>query len=200
MSYVSDGTRLWSYSGEEIIPSPLVIATAERRLASKKQVLEDMKNEYNLLEQQTFETYKNHIRYAFAQPGFIKGASDWLDMIKDGKIDKRKKYDEKYYYAYLTEQLQTFLEIDDMKIYAIYDFNFGEANNIYFTHNNSNWVLKIPNIDSINITSYQRYGNSCFKLELSYQKSEHCYSSVGKTFIEEELAEFIHSTTKEEEQ
>ena len=43
-----------NYNGEYEMGSLNKFAQAERRLSTKKQVLDDMKNEYDLIEQQTF--------------------------------------------------------------------------------------------------------------------------------------------------
>ena len=83
------------------------INQAERRLANKKQALEDMQNEYNLIEKQTFETYKNNINYfIISQSGIIKDCKQWLHMKKENKdndgnkLDGRKSYKEKNNYEY----------------------------------------------------------------------------------------------------
>lgn len=48
----------YSYNGKYEMGSLNKFAQAERRLSAKKQTLDDMKNEYDLIEQQAFRTYK----------------------------------------------------------------------------------------------------------------------------------------------
>ena len=47
----------YSYNGEYEMSSLNKFARAERRLSAKKQALDDMKNECDLIEQQAFRTY-----------------------------------------------------------------------------------------------------------------------------------------------
>ena len=53
----------YGYNGEYEMSSFDKFAQAERRLSAKKQALDDMKNECDLIEQQTFRTYKENIQY-----------------------------------------------------------------------------------------------------------------------------------------
>ena len=92
----------YNYNGEYEMKSLNKFAQAERRLLEKKQALDDMKNEYDLIEQQAFRTYKENIQYMLLdQPSTIKMCREWLNMLSknqdtDGnKLDKRKKYKEK---------------------------------------------------------------------------------------------------------
>jgi hypothetical protein len=39
--------------------------------------------------------------------------------------------------------------------------------------------------------AYETYGNTCFKIALVYQKSEHCWTWVDATFDEKELKEIM---------
>ena len=95
----------YNYNGEYEMGSLNKFAQAERRLSAKKQALDDMKNEYDLIEQQAFRTYKENIQYMLLdQPSTIKTCREWLNMLSknqdaDGnKLDKRKKYKEKEMY------------------------------------------------------------------------------------------------------
>ena len=70
-------------------------ALAERRLREKKKLLEDVQNEYKLLEADAFKTYKKEVIYLLSlNPALINKAMKWLNMLEDkkNKIDKRKKY------------------------------------------------------------------------------------------------------------
>lgn len=53
----------YNYNGEYEMGSLNKFAQVERRLSAKKQALDDMKNEYDLIEQQAFRTYKENIQY-----------------------------------------------------------------------------------------------------------------------------------------
>lgn len=93
----------YNYNGEYEMGSLNKFAQAERRLSAKKQALDDMKNEYNLIEQQTFRIYKENIQYMLLdQPSTIKMCREWLNMLlkirirtvtsltKERSIKKRK--------------------------------------------------------------------------------------------------------------
>ena len=74
----------------------------ERRIAEKKNVIEDLQNELYLLKKQGFSTYRSEVRYiVIGQESMWIAAQNWLSMMKsktdkDGnKIDMRKKYTEK---------------------------------------------------------------------------------------------------------
>ena len=95
----------YNYNGEYEMGSLNKFAQVERRLLAKKQALDDMKNEYNLIKQQAFRIYKENIQYMLLdQPSTIKTCREWLNMLSnnqdtDGnKLDKRKKYKEKEMY------------------------------------------------------------------------------------------------------
>ena len=72
----------YSYNGEYEMSSLNKFARAERRLSAKKQALDDMKNECDLIEQQAFRTYKDNIQYMLLdQPSTIKTCREWLNML-----------------------------------------------------------------------------------------------------------------------
>ena len=60
---------IYNYDGEYEMSSLNKFARAERRLSAKKQALDDMKNECDLIEQQAFRTYKENIQYMLLEEG-----------------------------------------------------------------------------------------------------------------------------------
>lgn len=188
----------YSYTGNYEVSSLTKIAQAERRLGSKKQALEDMQNEYDLIEQQTFNTYVNNISYLqLGQKGFIKHCRDWLNMKKknqdkDGnKLDGRKSYPEKTNYEYYIGHIKKLLEIDSMDNIVFLDYNFGEACHIDFDYKDNTWQLEIPYINGVSLKSYRSYGASVFKLRLLHKDSSCFWSCVGSTFEEDELKDIM---------
>ena len=129
MSLANDGSRTWSYNGEIEIPSTVLFEKAERRIKAKKEVIEDLQNEYDLLERQAFNLYKSHVRYYYFSPQLIKTAQDWLFMINSGKdkdgnkLDKRRKYEQKdkYEFIYYNEKIVKPVELSKatLKLLAI---------------------------------------------------------------------------------
>lgn len=185
-------------TGEEIKPSSIQFSDVERRLEKKKESIEDLKNEYNLLEKQAFGLYKNQIHY-YEFDFVLENAKKWFRMLKTGtdsdgkKIDKRKKYMEKDLYDRLIEDLKKYLGIEDFEIIEFIDFNYGEATQIRFTSHDHLWYLTIPDLRRIQLKSYHNYGCRCFALEIVH-RDEDCscsWSVVDYTFIEEDLKEIM---------
>lgn len=177
----------YNYNGEYEMSSLNKFARAERRLSAKKQALDDMKNEYDLIEQQVFRTYKENIQYMLLdQPSTIKTCREWLNMLSknqdtDGnKLDKRKKYKEKETYDWYIDYIKKLLD-------------FGQATNIQFEYKEHNWYLEIPHINAIKLDAYRNYGGSVFKLALVHNDTEHScsWSQFGSTYEEDELRDIM---------
>ena len=177
-------------------------AQAERRLSAKKLALDDLKNEYDLIEQQAFRTYKENIQYMLLdQPSTIKTCREWLNMLSknqdtDGnKLDKRKKYKEKEKetYDWYIDYIKKLLDIKYMNNVKFIDFNFGQATNIQFEYKEHNWYLEIPHIKAIKLNAYKNYGGSVFKLALVHNDIEHScsWSQFGSTYEEDELKDIM---------
>lgn len=189
---------IYDFNGNYIVNSEYQIAQAERRLAAKKQALEDTQNEFNLIENQAFMIYVNNIDYfELDQKSFIKECKDWLNMQKtkidkDGnKLDGRKSYKEKDLYNWYINNIKKILDIKDMEDIKFIDYNFGEATIIQFTYCGKEWELSIPHVKTMNIKSYQRYGADVFKLKISVQDSSVSWNRVGSTYEEDELKQIM---------
>ena len=170
----------------------------ERRIAEKKNVIEDLQNELYLLKKQGFSTYRSEVRYiVIGQESMWIAAQNWLSMMKsktdkDGnKIDMRKKYTEKSVFEYLQTCIKDLLGIEDFKIDEISSYNYGEAVIVNFSYLDHNWYLSIPFINNIKMRSYETYGAYCFKIQLSIYTSDYCSENVGTTFEENELKDIM---------
>ena len=129
----------YNYNGKYEMSSLNKFAQAERRLSAKKQALDDMKNEYNLIEQQAFCIYKENVQYMLLdQPSTIKTCREWLNMLSknqdtDGnKLDKRRKYKEKEIYDWYVNYIKEFLGIEYMNDVKFIEYDFGQATDIQF--------------------------------------------------------------------
>ena len=111
---------------------------------------------------------------------------------KEGKkLDKRKKYKEKYTFQYLESYLQTLLGID-CHITKFMIFGYGvEAYEIQFSYLDHEWELFVPNVSNVSRRSFETYGESVFKLKLRYKDSECGWSQFGSTFLEEDLKDIM---------
>ena len=168
----------------------------ERRIAKKKQDIEDLNNELMLLEDQAVRTYKNFVFYFKLNPETIRRAREWLWMLKNNKdsdgnkLDKRKKYEEKSHFEFIRDHVKEILGISDIEITSIIDVNWGQANDIEFSYLDHTWRLEIPTIKHVSIKDYQNYGSIVFKLRLCHCK-EYLIETIGSTFEEEELADIM---------
>lgn len=201
MALINDGSRAFDHYGNPIMSSLDCLKQAERRVNQKKEMIEDMQNEFNLLEKSAYELYKNHVNYYRFDP-WINGAKKWLEMLKSGKdiegnkIDRRRNYKEKQCYDALNNGLKELLGIDLM-IKEMNTFNFGEATFIYFSYNDHEWYVNIPTISGIRFDSYKRYGSACFKLRIVHKDDSILWKEVGATFVEEELKEIMEKGIEE---
>lgn len=186
----------YNYNGKYEMSSLNKFAQAERRLSAKKQALDDMKNEYDLIEQQAFCIYKENVQYMLLdQPSTIKTCREWLNMLSknqdtDGnKLDKRRKYKEKEIYDWYVNYIKEFLGIEYMNDVKFIEYDFGQATDIQFEYKEHNWYLRIPHIKAIKLEGYRDYGGSVFKLSLKHNDIEYSrrWSQVGSTYEEDEL-------------
>ena len=190
----------YNYNGKYEMSSLNKFAQAERRLSAKKQVLDDMKNEYDLIEQQAFCIYKENVQYMLLdQPSTIKTCKEWLSMLSknqdtDGnKLDKRRKYEEKEVYDWYVNYIKEFLGIEYMNDVKFIEYDFGQATDIQFEYKEHNWHLRIPHIKAIKLEEYRDYGGSVFKLSLKHNDIEYSrrWSQVGSTYEEDELRDIM---------
>ena len=194
----------YDYMGNPTLTSKQLFEQGERRVEQKKQALDDMQNEYELLQRQLFNLYKEHVYYnwCFAK-NTIEGARNWLKMQKEkvdadgNKLDGRKNYKEKDYYEYLTDNIQDNLGIENIQITRIIDYNCGEADEIEFVYKDHEWRLNVPNVQHMNMKDFLREGNLCFKLQLYCKDSDVCWSLKGSTFEESELASIMRRCLEE---
>lgn len=157
---------------------------SERRIKAKKQQLEDIQNELDLLKEQEFNTCKNNILYfGFQNSNITEKAIKWLKMLKEGKdkdgnkINKRKKYEEKINYDILTESIREILGDDSIVINEIIIYGkYAEAYEYKFTYNNTQYYIQIPVVTRVPFESYDRYG-----VEYAFGISLHVYTSPHVT-------------------
>ena len=169
----------------------------KRRVNAKEQLLEDMKNECDLLKKQLFDSYKSQVVYMLLGDSTIKNVEKWLNMLRknadsDGdKLDMRKKYPEKETYNIFIKDLQRYLGIEDMVITEVSHINFDNTYGIEFTSHDRKWLLQIPNIPYIKFDIFEYYGEYAFQLNLSVYEKDFVRCHIGGTFIEDELKDIM---------
>lgn len=191
-----------TYFSDSLQPTSLEkFSTVTRRVVAKKQALEDVENEYNLLVKQALDTYKSEVDYIYFNTYSTEQAQKWLSMLRDkkdsngNKLDKRKKYPEKISFEGLTYVLEKFLK-HDIEITHILNGNHGEYWQIDFKCEGHEWAISIPNVKSVSTRTFlddlRRGDPGCpFKLCIYHRDSKNSISSIGATFIEEELGSIM---------
>lgn len=112
----------------------------------------------------------------------VDSATDWIKLRK-GKIDKRKKYDEKLVYDSLVSDLQEALNVIGLEILDIIQCGYETyAYTLKFTIETSTYtfLLTIPNIknltaDNMSVTNYG-------KLSFGYISSNDCYKYINSSY------------------
>ena len=169
------------------------IKQSDRRIKEKKQLLEDVQNELDLLKKQEFECCKRNISYfGFQNPNITEDAIKWLHMLQEGKdkdgnkLNKRKKYDEKLRYEWLTDSIRQILGDDTIVIDEIIQYGmYAEAYDYVFTYNNMKHYIKIPIVAKVPFDDYDQFGvEHSFGINLYvYVKSCVCDYIGGSIFM-----------------
>lgn len=183
------------------------VVTAERRVKEKKQLIEDLQNEYTLLEEQAFNLYKRNVLYfGFQNDNETRYAITWLNMMKSGvdsegkKLDKRKKYDEKMRYEWVTSSIREMMNDNSIVIDQIIRYGYDtEGYDYVFTHNNKKFYIYIPVVNSVPLKSYQYEGAYAFSISLHVYDSDGSSSIIDSTLFMDEVADIWKKYLEEEE-
>lgn len=183
------------------------VATAERRVKEKKQLIEDLQNEYTLLEEQAFNLYKRNVLYfGFQNDSETRYAITWLNMMKSGvdsegkKLDKRKKYDEKMRYEWVTSSIREMMNDNSIVIDKIIRYGYDtEGYDYEFTHNNKKFYIYIPVVNNVPLKSYQYEGAYAFSISLHVYDSDCSSSIIDSTLFMDEVADIWKKYLEEEE-
>ena len=169
---------------------------SERRIKAKKQQLEDVQNELDLLKEQEFDTCKSNISYfGFQNSNITEKAIKWLKMLKEGKdkdgnkINKRTKCEEKLNYDILTKSIREILGDDSIVIDEIIIYGkYAEAYEYVFTYNNMQHYIQIPVIARAPFESYDHYGiEHTFGITLHVYTSPHVSEYIGGFIFMDEI-------------
>ena len=182
-------------------------ATAERRVKEKKQLIEDLQNEYILLEEQAFNLYKRNVLYfGFQSDDITKVSITWLHMMKSGadsegkKLNKRKKYDEKMHYEWLTSSIREMMYDNSIVIDEIVRYGYDtEGYEYVFTYNNKKFYIYIPVVCNVPLKSYRYDGAYAFSISLHVWEDSCSSSLIGSTLFMDEVADIWKKYLEEEE-
>lgn len=185
----------------------LNIATAERRVKEKKQLIEDLQNEHALLEEQAYNLYKRNVLYfGFQNDSETRYAITWLHMMETGvdsegkKLDKRKKYDEKMRYEWLTSSIREMMDDNSIVIDKIISYGYNtEGYEYVFMHNNKKFYIYIPVVTNVPLKSYQYDGAYAFSISLHVHEDSCSSSVIGSTLFMDEVADIWKKYLEKEE-
>ena len=169
------------------------IETAEKKYQEKKQQLKDIEYELGLFELNAYTTYKENLTYEwFLFSSTINQARKWLGMLRNNKIDKRKKYEEKDAFVYVTNRLREMLNQPDIEIT---DFLIGGFHNytniINFTCQGHAFTLDIPVVKNVTLNDYINQGVYVFQIVLYNHDKKFISTWIGGTFDESELKDIL---------
>jgi len=169
---------------------------SNRRLESKKTLIEDLQNEYDLLQEQAFKMYKNYVvYYGFEFTYNVSEAIEWIDKINSKeKIDKRRKYSEKQNYEFFNTKLSAILGID-VTIKKIIDYNYQQGYYYVFDYNNNTYEMFIPIVSNVDLKNFKYDGEYAFKARLSIKETECSSRCLKSSFY---LSDFKDILNKEE--
>lgn len=182
---------------------------SERRIKAKKQQLEDVQNELDLLKHQEFDICKSSILYfGFQNTNITEKAIKWLKMLKEGKdkdgnkLNKRTKCEEKLNYEILTKSIREILEDDSIIIDEIIIYGkYAEAYEYKFMYNNMRHYIQIPVIARVPFDSYDYYGiEHTFGITLHVYTSPHVSEYIGGSIFMDEIKDIWKKYTENPEE
>jgi hypothetical protein len=147
----------------------------ERRINDKKQMIEDLQNELELLKQQEFNLLKNKVNYTTFLEGIMKSAKEGFYMLKENKdeegnkLDRRRKYDKIETFKWFKKNVEKVLDVENIVITGMVDYNFSQGLFIEFKYLDKGWRLEVPCLSSMRLQkAYETDGINCFKIALVY--------------------------------
>lgn len=164
-----------SKNGLNTIDESIALANYEKLEMKRHTKLYELANEdlaYNIRKSVEYWWFDFH----------VKNALDWI-TLRRGKIDKRKKYDEKSGYDSLITELQNALEVDGLEILEIVQCGFDAyAYTLKFTIESSDYVflLNIPIIKKLTVENMleTNYG----KLNFGYLENNSYYKYIKNSY------------------
>ena len=181
------------------------IKQSDRRIKEKKQQLEDIQNELDLLKHQEYNTCKREISYfGFQNSNITEDAIKWLNMLREGKdkdgnkLDKRKKYDEKLRYEWLNDSIRQILDDDSIVIDEIIQYGmYAEAYEYVFLHNNMKHYIKIPIVSQVPFDDYDDFGvEYSFGINLYVYVESHVCNYIGGSIFMSDIKDIWKKYTE----
>lgn len=174
-----------SISGLEIISDAKELLKKEKEEVKRHQSLLDLTT-HNLV-----STIKRNVYYGWVNENILENAQKWL-MIKKS-CDKRRKYDEKISYDWLSEEISKALEINDVKIINIMTCGMETyAYEIEFITNDFDYIfqLEIPVIKNMTVDNIEyTYGGN---LLFGYKEGESSWKMLWHSYNIMDFKNAIH--------
>lgn len=167
-------------------------------IKEKKSEIERLKYIINLYERERINIIKEEISYYWYSHSYIDKIRKWLEISKT-KYDKRKKYEEKEAYDFISDIISSKIFLN--KPIEIIDTLCGGYENytdiIIFTCEDMQFRLEIPNFNSMTIRNFQ-YANEG-KLVITVKESSCGYLVIASSYDEDEVAEQLKKFFDDEE-
>ena len=134
---------------------------------------------------------KNNLRGRWLHLTYpVKSAQKWLSM-KDQELDKRKKYDEKDSFEYLTHKIEDLLDLK-IEITDISVLGYDEA--AYFIRftlkegfSSSEYELSVPETEKLNKNNLDELCEGKLKLMVRSDTNSCCWNYICASYDKEEL-------------
>ena len=172
-------------NGLKTIEQSIALANYEKLEMNRHTKLYELSNEnvaYNI---------RKNIEYVWFD-FTVDSAKDWIALRK-GKIDKRKKYNEKLVYDSLVSNLQEALDVTGLEILDIIQMGYETyAYTLKFTIETSNHTFLLTNPTIENLTADNMSKTNYGKLSFGYIKSNGCYEDINSSYNLKDFKNDVH--------
>lgn len=176
------------------------IHNAENLFKKESEEVERHHTLMNLTNENIVRVIKNSVQYIWINELILLNAQKWISIRKD--CDKRRNYDEKTSYNFLTTQISEALELHNVEIRKIISCGTNMSN-IYafavrFISNDTDYIfeLQIPIIKNLTIENREYARNG--KLSFGYKQMSSCWNISWNSYNIRDFKEAINEITTSE--
>jgi hypothetical protein len=147
-----------------------------------------------LAKKDRIEVIKDTVRYMYYSEKLFTSAQNWILMVEDKSLDKRKKYEEKEDFEYLQNILREeifknpSLEITSIKFEGYEKYNCSIEFKV-IESDFTKFEIVIPNLSLLNEKRWDNMHGG--KLALYYEKKESVWDCICTSYKEEDIGEAL---------
>lgn len=170
------------------------ICNAKELFKKEKEEVERHQTLMNLTEANIVRTIKENVHYIWAEETTLLKAQKWLSIRKD--CDKRRNYDEKTSYNFLTSQISEALELSNVEIKNITQCGYDTyAFSVRFTVNDFDYIfeLEIPIIKNMTVENREYTCNGM--LSFGYKQTKYSWDISWHSYSIKDFKEAIKEIT-----